>query len=656
MNTTLNIMPFGGVRENGKNMYAVTVNEDIFILDAGLKYPESDLLGVDVVIPDFAYLVEHADQVRGVFLTHGHADAIGALPYLLSKMQVPVFGSELTLELVKLAVEAEPLAKGFDDYHVVNENSEVAMDAVTVSFFKMTHTIPGALGIDLETPEGQVVYTGDFKFDTTATAAYQTDLSRLAEIGNKGVIALLADAAGTANNGMIDHEIDLGKYVLESFRAHPTERIIVATVASNILRIQQVIDAAYKTGRRIVLSGNDIEKVVRTALRLNKLDLPMRENELFVSMKNMEKLAPEETVILETGRMGEPIRHLQRMAQGEDRNMQIKEGDFVFIATTPAVAMEGFVARTRDILFRAGATVQQISTDKKSSGHASRDDFQLLLNLLKPENVIPVQGEYRVLNAAANAAYAVGYEPNHVFILENGDRLNYVDGEMELNGSIQVTSTMIDGSGVGDIGSIVLNDRRILSEDGVFIAVITIDRKKKKVVAKPKLDSRGFVYVKTSRDLIREASELVEKTVTDGIQNTKEFDWSNLKNSVRDVLGKFLFEQTKRKPVILPVIMEANQNGRRRKKTSTKNANSNKKQSNNASNDKAANKSTNNKKSSNNANSNKKKQNPKAQNNKPADNKQSNNKPEGSAPKKRRRQRKPKAKTQTPATEAPKAE
>jgi ribonuclease J len=344
------------------------------------------------------------------------------------------------------------------------------------------------------------------------------------------------------------------------------------------------------------------------------------------------------------------------MAQGEDRNVQIQEGDFVFIATTPAVAMEGFVARTRDVLFRAGASVQQISTDKKSSGHASRDDFQLLLNLLKPQNVIPVQGEYRVLNSAAKAAYAVGYTPDHVFLLENGDRLNYADGEMELGGSVQVTSTMIDGSGVGDIGSIVLNDRRILSEDGVFIAVVTIDRKKKKVVAKPKLDSRGFVYVKTSRDLIREASDLVENTVTEGIQNTKEFDWSNLKNSVRDVLGKFLYEQTHRKPVILPVIMEANQNGRRRKKTPAKNGNNNanaNKKANNAEGGQA-NKQGNKKQN----NNNKKKQAPKANANKPAEQNRPGNKPEGAAPKKRRRQRKPKAAAQTPATEAqaPKAE
>ncbi len=584
MSTNISIMPFGGVRENGKNMYAVTVGKDIYVLDAGLKYPESDLLGVDVVIPDFSYLVEHSDDIVGVFLTHGHADAIGALPYLLNEVQVPVFGSELTIELAKLSIEAEPLSAGFDDYHVVRGNTEVVMNDVTVSFFETTHTIPESLGIVLETPNGQIVYTGDFKFDTTALPYYRTDLARLASIGSKNVLAVLGDAAGAANTGDSAHESQIGDYILETFRANKQERIIVAAVASNIQRIQQVIDAAYKVGRKIVLSGHDLEKVVRTALRLKKLHLPVHENEMFVSLKNLDKLAPEETVILETGRMGEPVRHLQRMAQGDDRNIKIGEGDLVFIATTPATGMEGYVARTRDLLFRSGAKVQQISTDIKSSGHASRNDFQLLLNLLKPQYVLPVQGEYRVLNSAKSAALEVGYDEEHVFILENGDRLNLNEDGMTLSGSIQVNDTMIDGSGVGDIGSIVLNDRRILSEDGVFIAVVTIDRKKKKVVAKPKLDSRGFVYVKTSKDLMQEASDLVEQTVAEGIKNTKEFDWSNLKNSVRDALGKFLYEQTRRKPVILPVIMEANQNGRRRKRGASNNKNNKAKENNKAQN------------------------------------------------------------------------
>ncbi|GAK31273.1 metallo-beta-lactamase superfamily hydrolase [Weissella oryzae SG25] len=569
MTTELNIMPFGGVRENGKNMYAVTVDGDIFILDAGLKYPESDLLGVDVVIPDFAYLVEHAEKIAGIFLTHGHADAIGALPYLLAQIQVPVFGSELTIELAKLAVEAEPETKSFNDYHVVRGNSEVSFGETVVSFFETTHTIPESLGIVIETPVGEVVYTGDFKFDTTALPYYRTDLLRLAEIGQKGVVALLADAAGTANIGDAAHEADLANYILDTFRHH-RGRIIVGAVASNIQRIQQIIDAAYKVGRKVVLSGNDLEKVVRTALRLKKLTLPIPENEMFVSLKNLSKLTPEETVILETGRMGEPIRHLQRMALGDDRNVKITTGDLVFITTTPSTAMEGYVARTRDMLFRAGAQVKQISTDMKSSGHASKNDFQLLLNLLKPQNVIPIQGEYRVLNAAYNAAKELGYTDDNTWLLAKGDNLRYDDKQMYLGGSIQVGSTMIDGSGIGDIGSIVLNDRRILSEDGVFIAVVTIDRKKKKVIAKPKLDSRGFVYVKTSRDLMREAATLVETTVQEGIKNSKEFDWGKLKGAVRDALGKFLFEQTRRRPVILPVIMEANQNGRRRKRLAGK--------------------------------------------------------------------------------------
>ena len=567
MATTLDIMPFGGVRENGMNMYAVTVDEDIFILDAGLKYPESDLLGVDVVIPDYAYLVEHADNVAGVFLTHGHADAIGALPYLLSDLQVPVFGSELTIELAKLAIHNQPGLRDYDDYHIVKGNSEVRFGNVTVSFFETTHTIPESLGIVIETSVGQVVYTGDFKLDTTALPYYQTDLLRLAEIGQKGVVALLADAAGTAHIGTPDHESVLGDYILENFHLHKSGRIIVAAVASNIQRIQQVVDAAYKVGRKVVISGNDLEKVVRTALRLKKLILPIPENEMFVSLKNLSKLPADETVILETGRMGEPIRHLQRIAHGDDRNIKIQPGDLVFITTTPSTAMEGYVAKTRDMLFRAGATVKQISTDKMSSGHASKDDFQLMLNLLKPQNVIPVQGEYRVLNEAYRAAEQVGYDDDHVFLLAKGDKLRWNGEKFYLGGSIQVTSTMIDGSGVGDIGSIVLNDRRILSEDGVFIAVITIDRKKKKVIAPAKIDSRGFVYVKTSRDLMHEAAELVEQTVSEGVKNTKDFDWGNLKNSVRDALGKFLYEKTRRKPVILPVIMEANQNGRRRRRT-----------------------------------------------------------------------------------------
>ncbi|HEY4399836.1 MAG TPA: ribonuclease J [Lactobacillaceae bacterium] len=560
--TDLSIIPFGGVRENGKNMYAVTVQDEIFILDAGLKYPETEQLGIDVVVPDFEYLIQNADKVVGVFLTHGHADAIGALPYFLQQVNVPIFGSEMTIELAKLAIAEQPALKDFNEYHVVNEKSEIDFGHVQVSFFATTHTIPDSLGVALHTSLGQVVYTGDFKFDQTAQPGYQTDYSRLIQLGQEKVVALLADSAGAENPGESVNESKIACYILDTFRDNKKKRIIVAAVASNIQRIQQILDAAIEMKRKVVLSGNDIEKVVRTALRIKKLTLSVPENQLFVSLKNMGDLRDDEIVILETGRMGEPIKHLNRMANGEDAQIKIGANDLVFITTTPSTAMEGIVAKTRDLLFKHGADVKQISQDLRSSGHASGNDFQLLVNFLKPEYVMPVQGEYRVMNAAKKLSQEVGIAEDHVLMAMKGDQFKYLDGEFVLQDSFTVGETMIDGSGIGDIGNIVLRDRKILSEDGVFVTVVTIDRKKRKVVSKPKLTSRGFVYVKANRDLMREAADMTVKQIEDYLENSKQFDWNDLKNGVRDVLSKYLFEQTRRRPVVMPVVMEVNQNRR----------------------------------------------------------------------------------------------
>lgn len=560
MSDQIRIIPFGGVRENGKNMYALEVNEDIFILDCGLKYPENELLGIDVVIPDWDYLREHADQIVGVFLTHGHADAIGALPYFVSEFDVPVFGSKLTIELAKINVESDPKAKKFNDFHVVDADTEIDFGVETVSFFKTTHTIPESLGIAVKTPLGQVVYTGDFKFDQTAAPFYQTDLARLGEIGKAGVVALLSDSAGAEQYGSPATEKQIGDFVQDQFAGHEG-RIIVASVASNILRIQQIFDAAAATDRRVVLMGHDLEKIVRTAMRLNKLELPVED--LLVTPKEMKQLSPEETVILATGRMGEPIKALQRMATGEDRYVRIGEGDLVLITTTPSHAMETNVAKTRDLIFRTGAHVEAIADSLRSSGHGAPSDLQLMLNFMHPEYFIPIQGEYRVLNRHAQLAEETGIPADHIFITQRGDSLIYNgDVPMHLAESIEVGNTMIDGIGVGDIGNIVLRDRKILSEDGIFIAVVTIDRKKKKIIAQPKITSRGFVYVKASRDLMHEASELVTKAVQNNLDN-KEFDWGHLKQDVREQLGRYLFDQTKRHPVILPVIMEVNQHAHR---------------------------------------------------------------------------------------------
>lgn len=566
MSNTVKIIPFGGVRENGKNMYAVQIHDDIYILDCGLKYPENELLGIDIVIPDFSYLIENKEKIVGVFLTHGHADAIGALPYFLKEINVPVFGSEMTIALAKITVNDDPKLKKFNNFHVVDEKKEIDFGDVSVSFFKTTHTIPETLGVVLSCQEGQVVYTGDFKFDQTATESYATDFGRLAQIGSKKVIALLSDSANAENPERSSNETDIADSMAETIKYHDG-RIIVASVASNILRIQQVIDAAIESDRKVVLTGHDLEKIVNTAIKLNKLNIP--DDNLIVPLNKLEKLDPEKTIILETGKMGEPIKALQKMASKNKGSLRIQNGDLVVIATNPSHAMETTFAKTKDMLYRAGAEVKSISDRGNATGHASQDDLQLMLNLIKPEFLIPIQGEYRLLAAHRELAKQVGLNDNQIFIASKGDVLEYKDGEMFQGKGIEVGNTMIDGIGVGDIGNIVLRDRKILSEDGVFVAVVTIDRKKKIIIKEPKITSKGFVYVKTSRDLIQESAELVKNAVQANLDN-KEFDWGHLKQDVRDKLGKFLYDQTKRRPVILPVIMEVNQHHKKTKKVSKK--------------------------------------------------------------------------------------
>lgn len=554
MDNNIKIIPFGGVRENGKNMYAVEIEDQIFILDTGLKYPENELMGIDVVIPDWEYLREHKDKIVGVFLTHGHADSIGALPYFLMDFNVPVFGSEMTIALAKLAVKNHKEVKKFNDFHVVDASTAIDFNDVTVSFFQTTHTIPETLGVVLETKAGNIVYTGDFKFDQTAKKGYQTDLARLAEIGSQGVLALLSDSAGAGITGASAREQDIGDYIKEIFK-YQNGRIIVASVASNIMRVQQIINAAVAVGRKIVLSGKDIEQIIDTAMSLGKLHLP---DDLFISRKEAEKLEPNQVVILETGKMGEPIKSLQQIANGDNPNLQLTSTDLVFVTTTPSYAQETEVQKTKDMIYRTGAEVKFISDDLNPSGHANQNDEQLMLNFMKPKFFIPIQGEYRLLDRHAELAEEVGIPKENIFLVNKGDVLTYKNGKFHVGEHIDVSNTMIDGTGVGDIGNIVLRDRRVLSEDGIFVVVATIDRKKKKIVARPQITSRGFVFVKTNRQLMQQSADLVEKIVQENLDQ-KEFDWSHLKQDVRDKLNRFLFDQTKRHPVILPVIMEINQ-------------------------------------------------------------------------------------------------
>lgn len=549
------IIPLGGVRENGKSIYIAEIEEEIFVMDCGLKYPENEQLGIDMVIPDFSYLVERQDKIAGVFLSHGHADAIGALPYLLEKVSVPVFGSELTIELAKINVKNYPNTKDFDDFHVIDENTIIEFSKSEVSFFRTTHTVPDSMGIVLTTGEGQIVYTGDFKFDQSASPMYQTDFARLAEIGKKGVLALLSDSTNAESNILSASENEVADEVVDTFR-YWEGRIIVASVASNLQRIQQVFDAAYLSERFVVLTGKDVEQIVRTAIRLGKLTLP--NDELIITEKQMKHKEPHELVILETGRMGEPLNTLQKMASGRHHFIRITEGDLIYITTTPSTAVETMVAKTEDMVYRAGGTVQTISDTVKVSGHANQNDLKLMLNLMKPTFFIPIQGEYRVLAKHAELANQVGIPFKNIFILGKGDILEFETGRLRMTGSIEVENILIDGLGVGDIGNIVLRDRKILSEDGIIIAAITISRREKKIISPARITSRGFVYMKSSNNLMKESGDIVETVVLENLEK-QDFDWGVLKQEIRDQLSRYLYEQTKRRPVILPVIMESSQ-------------------------------------------------------------------------------------------------
>ncbi|WP_270210570.1 ribonuclease J [Streptococcus anginosus] len=550
--SNIKLIALGGVRENGKNLYIAEVDESIFVLDVGLKYPENEQLGVDFVIPNMDYLFENKDRIAGVFLTHGHADAIGALPYLLAETKVPVFGSELTIELAKLFVKGNDTVKKFNDFHVIDEDTEIDFGGTVVSFFKTTHSIPESLGIVLKTSEGNIVYTGDFKFDQTASQSYATDFARLAEIGREGVLALLSDSANADSTIQVASESEVAKEISNTI-GDWEGRVIVAAVASNLSRIQQVFEAAARTGRRVVLTGFDIENIVRTAIRLKKLSLV--DERLLIKPKEMSKFEDHELIILETGRMGEPINGLRKMSIGRHRYVEIKEGDLVYIVTTPSIAKEALVARVENMIYQAGGVVKLITQDLRVSGHGNERDLQLMLNLLQPKFLFPIQGEYRELAAHAKAAMAIGMLPENIFIPKRGSIMEYEKGDFVPAGAVSSGDVMIDGNAIGDVGNIVLRDRKVLSEDGIFIVAITVNRRDKKIISKAKVHTRGFVYVKKSRDILRESSDLINKTVEDYLEKDN-FDWGELKGSVRDNLAKYLFEQTKRRPAILPVVME----------------------------------------------------------------------------------------------------
>lgn len=549
----IKIIPLGGVREEGKNIYVVEINNSIFVLDCGLVYPEDELLGIDAVIPDFSYLEENADRIVGIFLTHGHADAMGALPYLLGTIDAPVFGTELTIELASISAKAQGLEDRLENFFKIDEDTEIEFDDATISFFRTTHTIPDSVGIAVSTEDGSIVYTGDFKFDASASPLYKTTFGRLTDIGESGVLALLSDSAEAESTVENVSDRVVAEDITETFR-NAEGRVIVACIGSNIARIQQVLDAAYQSKRTIFMPGSNMYEIVDVAIKLDKIEIPSVK--VFGQISDLDKTPDNKVVILETGGTGEPIKTLQLMAQDRHPEVNIKEGDLVYLATTPSITMETVLAKTQDMIYRAGASVKAVTDNFKTSGHGGPNDLKMMINYMNPQYLVPINGEFRMLSAHAKLANQLGIDDNRIFIPALGDVIEFSKGKASMTGQVPAGNVLVDGIGVGDIGNVVLRDRRILSEDGIFVVVATISRRLKRILVGPQITSRGFVYMKTSTDLIEACSDMTLDVLEEHIVR-EDFDWSELKGDLRERLGKFLFKETKRRPVILPIIMEA---------------------------------------------------------------------------------------------------
>ncbi len=549
-NDLIKIIPLGGVGEIGKAMYVVEIDEDMFIVDSGLMFPESEMLGIDIVIPDLTYVEENKERLKGIFLTHGHEDAIGSLSYLLQKVQAPVYGSKLTLALAKEHLKEMPSPNTVRFFEVSNK-SRMNFDTTHVTFFNTTHSIPDSLGIVFNTSEGAIVHTGEFKFDQSAKDNYRPDIGKMAGLGEDGVFVLMSDSSAAERPGYTTSESVIEKHLSTTF--HGVEgRILVAVYASNFIRIQQVFDKAVETGKKVAVVGKSLESYFEVGVNLGYLKI---EDDIVIPVEDLEKYEDNEVVIVVTGNKGEPLNALEKIVRKQHKDIQIKETDTVLITFTPSPGMEVSMYDTMNELAKKGATVLTSSTNIHVSSHGSQEDLKLMLNLIQPKYFIPIQGEYRMLMAHSKLAQEIGLQKADIFIADKGDIVEYKNGKMRMAGRVQAGNVLIDGIGVGDVGNIVLRDRKLLSQDGIFTVVVTLNRKQRRIASGPEVVSRGFVYVRESEELLDEATKLVTKIVEKHM-GKKSFEWTGIKQDIRDTLSSFLFQQTKRRPMIIPIIME----------------------------------------------------------------------------------------------------
>ena len=552
MSSKLKVIPLGGLNEIGKNMTVFEYEDEIIIVDCGLSFPDDEMLGIDVVIPDFTYLKKNKHKIKGIFITHGHEDHIGAIPYFLKQFEAPIYGYRLTLGLVELKLQEHKLMDR-TTLNIMQPRDVVQLKHFSVEFIRVSHSIPDASALHISTPHGSVIHTGDFKIDYNPIDGQMIDLNRFAEIGNQGVTLLLADSTNVDRKGYTMSESTVGTTFDEIFRKHDDKRIFVASFASNVHRVQQVVNSTYATNRKICFSGRSMVNITRIASELGYLKIP---EGMMIELNEIDKYPDNELVIVTTGSQGEPMAALSRMAKSEHRQLQLKSNDLVVISATPIPGNEKSVKKIIDKIMRLGAEVIYESlADVHVSGHAKEEELKLMHSIIKPKYFAPVHGEFTHLNHHAYLAESLGMSSSEVYIMENGLGIEIDENGIGFAKKVPSGRTLIDGLGVGDVGNIVLRDRKILSQDGLMIVVLAIEKSTGKIMSGPDIISRGFVYVREAENLFRDAKIALTHALYE-LEKDNVTEWSSIKGTVRDTLRSFLWQETRRNPMILPIIME----------------------------------------------------------------------------------------------------
>ena len=547
--SALKVIPLGGLEQIGMNITAFEYEDSIVVVDCGLSFPDDDMLGIDLVIPDITYLKENQDKVKGFMITHGHEDHIGALPYVLKEMNVPIYATKLTMGIIENKLKEHNLVKG-TKRKVVKFGQSINLGKFRIEYIKTNHSIVDAAALAIYSPAGTVIHTGDFKVDYTPVYGDAIDLQRFAEIENKGVLALMCDSTNAERTGFTQSERTLGRIFDTIFSEHKSTRIIIATFASNVDRVRQIINSAYKFGRKVVVEGRSMVNIIEIAQNLNRIQIP--ENTL-IDIEELKNYPDEKTVIVTTGSQGESMAALSRMAGSIHKKISIKPGDTVIFSSHPIPGNEKAVTKVINELSRKGADV--IFQDVHVSGHACQEEIKLIYTLVQPRYAVPVHGEYKHLKAQAKLAQDLGIEKENIFILSSGDVLELSEEKAAVTGKVPVGTILVDGLGVGDVGNIVLRDRQHLAEDGILIVVLALEGGSNQLVSGPDIVSRGFVYVRESDALMEEARNIIE----DGVLNCLDrgiSDWGKIKSVIKDSLGEFVWKKTKRRPMILPIIMD----------------------------------------------------------------------------------------------------